>query len=73
MLQPMGLQELDMTEQLKCTELEALGFSRQEELPYHPANPTPGQIPREKHDSKGHMQPYVHCSTVYNSQDMEAP
>ena len=26
----------------------------------------------EKHDSKGYMHSNVHCSTVYNSQDMEA-
>ena len=25
-----------------------------------------------KHDPKGYMHPDVHCSTVYNSQDMEA-
>ena len=25
-----------------------------------------------KHDPKGYMHPNVHCSTVYNSQDMEA-
>ena len=27
---------------------------------------------REKHNSKRHMHPSVHCSTVYNNQDMEA-
>ena len=37
-----------------------------------PCNPTPGHISREKHDLKGYMHPNVHCSTVYNSQDMEA-
>ena len=26
----------------------------------------------EKHDPKGYMLPTVHCSTVYNSKDMEA-
>ena len=37
-----------------------------------PCNPTPGHIPREKHDPKGYMHPSVHCSTVYyNSHDME--
>ena len=35
-------------------------------------NPTPGHIPREKHDPKGYMHRNVHCSTVCNSQDMEA-
>ena len=27
---------------------------------------------REKHDPKGYMHLNVHCSIVYNSQDMEA-
>ena len=34
--------------------------------------PTPGDISGGKHDEKGHMHPCVHCSTIYNSQDMEA-
>ena len=38
-----------------------------------PSNPTPGHISRENHNLKGYMYPSVHCSTVYNSQDMEAP
>ena len=42
------------------------------ELPYDPANPTPGHISREKHGSKGYMHSNVHCSTVYNNQDIEA-
>ena len=33
---------------------------------------TPGHKSREKYDLKGYMNPSVHCSTVYNSQDMEA-
>ena len=36
------------------------------------SNPTPGHIPREKHGLKGYTHPNVHCSTVDNSQDMEA-
>ena len=36
-------------------------------------NPTLGHIPREKHVSKGYMDPIVHhCSIVDNNQDMEA-
>ena len=35
-------------------------------------NPTPRNISREKHDRKGYMHPSVHCSTIYNSQDLEA-
>ena len=38
-----------------------------------PSNPTPGHIPRENHNSERHMHPNVHCSTIYNSQDMEQP
>ena len=30
-------------------------------------------ISREKRDWKEYMHPYVHCSAVYNSQDMEQP
>ena len=35
-----------------------------------PRNPTTGHIPWENHNSKGHMYISVHCSTIYNSQDM---
>ena len=41
------------------------------ELTYDPAIPHPGHISRENHNSKSYMHPNVHCSTVYNSQDME--
>ena len=37
-----------------------------------PSNPTTGHIPREEHNSKRHMHPNVHCSTIYNSHVMEA-
>ena len=37
-----------------------------------PSNPTTGHIPRENHNSKRHMHPNVHCSTIYSSQVMEA-
>ena len=40
------------------------------ELLYDSAIPL-GHISREKHGSRGCMHPSVHCSTVYNSQDME--
>ena len=36
-----------------------------------PSNPTTGHIPRENHNSKRHMHPNVHWSTIYNSQVME--
>jgi len=35
-------------------------------------NPIPGHVSREKHDLKRYTHSNVHCSTVYNSQDMEA-
>ena len=31
-----------------------------------------GHIPGENHNSKRHMHPRGHCSTIYNSQDVEA-
>ena len=37
-----------------------------------PWNPTADHISRLKHDPKGYVHPNVHCSTVYNNQDMEA-
>ena len=27
---------------------------------------------KKKHESKGHMHPNVHCSSIHKSQDMEA-
>ena len=41
------------------------------ELLYYPAIPIPN-ISRENHNLKRYMHPNVHCSTIYNSQDMEA-
>ena len=41
------------------------------ELPYDPAIPLLG-IHTKKTRIERHMYPNVHCSTVYNSQDMEA-
>ena len=35
------------------------------------SNLTPGHIPRESYNSKRYMHPYVHCSSIYNSQDKE--
>ena len=40
-------------------------------LPYDPAIPLLDIYPKTKHGPKGYMHPNVHCSTVYNSQDME--
>ena len=40
------------------------------ELPNDPTS-TPGDISREKHGLKRYTHPNVHCSTVYNGQDME--
>ena len=36
------------------------------------SNPTTEHTPWENHNSKGHMYPNVHSSTVYNSKDVEA-
>ena len=36
------------------------------------SNLTLGHVFRENHNSKGCMYPDIHCSTIYNSQDMEA-
>ena len=36
-----------------------------------PSNPTAGHTHRGNQNGKRHMYPNVHCSTVYNSQDME--
>ena len=38
-----------------------------------PSNPTTGHTPRENHNSKRHMHPNVHCSTIYNSQAWMQP
>ena len=35
------------------------------------SNATPGHISGETEHLKRHMHPYVHSSTVYNSQDIE--
>ena len=41
------------------------------ELPLDPAIPLLGIYPEKIHDSKRYMHPNVHCSAIYNSQDME--
>ena len=35
------------------------------------SNPPPGHLSRENGNSKRYMYPNVHCSPMYNSQDME--
>ena len=42
------------------------------ELPYRHSNLTAGHTHRGNQNQKRHMYPNVHCSTVYNSQDVEA-
>ena len=37
-----------------------------------PSNLTPRHISRENHNSKRYMPLNVHCSTTYNSEEMEA-
>ena len=41
------------------------------ELPYDPAIPLLGINPEKTIILKRYMHPYVHSSTIYNSQDME--
>ena len=36
-----------------------------------PISPASGHITKRKHGPKVSMHPSIHCSTVYNSQDME--
>ena len=35
------------------------------------SNPTPGNLSGQNSNSKRHMHPNVHSSTIYNSQNME--
>ena len=44
------------------------------ELPCDPAIPLLGIYPQEMKtlNLKGYLHPQIHCSTIYNSQDMEA-
>ena len=37
------------------------------------SNPTPGHVSGQNCNSKRYMYPYVHSSTIQNSQDMETP
>ena len=37
------------------------------------SNPTPGCLSGENHNLKIYMHPNVHCSTTYNSQDIDKP
>ena len=36
------------------------------------SNPTPGHVSGENYPQKIYMHPNVYCTTIYNSQDMEA-
>ena len=40
--------------------------------PIRPSNPAAGHTHQGNQNWKRHVYPHVHCSTVYNSQDMEA-
>ena len=48
---------------LKTLKIEVLSW---------PSNPTTGYTPWENHNSKRHVHPNAHCSTIYNSQHIEA-
>ena len=55
-------------EVMKILELSFRSCS--EKCPF-PSHSTPGPIPRDDHNSKRHLHPSEHCSTVYNSQGLE--
>ena len=40
------------------------------ELPHDPTISHLGIYPEKNHNSKRHMHPEVHCSTIYNRQDV---
>ena len=42
--------------------------------PFWPSNPTSGNLSKETQNInlKEYMHPYIHCSVMYNSQDLEA-
>ena len=42
------------------------------ELPYDPVTPLLGKYLQKKHALKLYMYPNIHCSTIYNSQNIEA-
>ena len=56
-----GKQYGDSSKKLKITAIKS-------------SNPTPWYLPEENKntDLNSYTHPYVHCSTIYNSQDMEA-
>ena len=56
--------------QAKILEWVAIFFSRKSTIWL--SNSTNGHIPWENHNSKRYMYSNVHCSTIYNSQDIEA-
>ena len=56
---------------LKIWKFDSLKIPKKR-APIRPCNPTPGHLSGEKQGLKGFMHPNVHCSTVYNSQHMEA-
>ena len=51
---------------------QRVGHDWATELNWWSSSPTPGQISGENHNSKRYMHPSVRCSTIYNSQDLEA-
>ena len=59
---------------VECINNKVLLYSTENyiQYPMRPSNPTSGHIPRENYNSKRHMHSNVHCSTIYNSQVIEA-
>ena len=52
--------------------MEETGWKIKNRVGIITSNPTPGHTSGENYISKRFKHPIVHCSTIYNSQDMEA-
>ena len=50
---------------------EQYGISLKNRTTMKSSNPTPGHISGDNHNVKRCMSPDVHCSTIYNSQDID--
>ena len=47
------------------------GSSTENRITVRSSNPTPGHKPGKNYNAKRYMHPYVHNSSLHNSQDME--
>ena len=68
-----GLGVLSLNEQQLAKYGEQYGGCKRPKIvTVRSTKPTPGPTSGESYSLKRYMHPSVHCSTVYNSQDMEA-